>query len=212
MAVLKKKSLVFIVLLLTIKTINAQEQQDSIKVKQNPIIFADFFLGYTNGYVKGLGVGGTVYYQHKKNLYTFRAMGTIDHRDVNYRYIIPVSGVSKLAEEYAFLYGKRFIEEDFSYHFSGGVSYNVYIEKDREFIFDESIIYRESYIGFSTEIGLAWFKRKKKRFGLLYGLIPVGKPTGFGRSFGVKLYANIAKKSYVGLGLSYGIGWHKIYK
>lgn len=198
-------------LLLMFTSIKGQEKQDTLKIKQNPIFFVDFFLGYTNGYIKGLGVGGALQYQNKNNLYSFRALATLDEREVDYRIIVPISGISKTLEEYAFLYGKRFIEDGFSYHFSGGISYNVYQEKDRTFIFDETLILKESYVGFPLEIGLNWFKNKKERFGIFYGLIPVGKPTGFGRSFGLKLYANIAKKSYVGLGLSFGLGWNKIY-
>ncbi|MDG1398843.1 MAG: hypothetical protein P8P88_10720, partial [Polaribacter sp.] len=191
--------------------IKAQEKQDTLKVKQNSIFFADFLLGYSNGYVKGLGVSGALQYQNKNSLYSFRALATLDDRDIEYRIIVPISGIRKTLEEYAFLYGKRFIKDDFSYHFSGGISYNVYQEKARTFIFDEALILKESYVGFPLEIGLTWFKNKKERFGVFYGLIPVGKSTGFGRSFGLKLYANIAKKSYVGLGLSFGLGWHKIY-
>jgi hypothetical protein len=59
---------------------------------------------------------------------------------------------------------------------------------------------------------MSFFKTKKERFRIFYGLIPVGEPTSFGRAFGFRLYANIAKNSYVGLGLTFGLGWHKIYE
>jgi len=60
-------------------------------------------------------------------------------------------------------------------------------------------------------VNVKWFKKEKKRFRAYYGLIPIGKPTSFGRSFGFKLYGNIGKLSYVGIGINYGFGWHKRY-
>ena len=59
---------------------------------------------------------------------------------------------------------------------------------------------------------MSFFKSKKERFRIFYGLIPVGEPISFGKSFGFKLSANIAKKSYIGLGLTFALGWHKIYE
>lgn len=208
---MKKNILLFTLLFSVFLSALAQTQKDSIISKTNPILFVDATFGYTNGSIKGIAVGGSVNYQKKNNLYTFKAFSNFDYRDTNFIEIIPTSGTSRIIEEYSLLYGKRFVEEEFAYHFSGGISYNVYLEKERENIFDHLINVKDSYFGFPLEIGLSWFKSKKERFRVLYGLIPVGKPTGFGRSFGVKLYGNIAKKSYVGIGLSFGIGWHKKY-
>ncbi|APZ45856.1 hypothetical protein BW723_05905 [Polaribacter reichenbachii] len=199
------KSLVFIVLLMIFSSINSQEKQDSLKVKQNPIVFGDFLLGYTNGSIKGLGVGFDINYQNKNNLYTFRAIHSINIKEVDFFIFIPVSSTYSVINEYSLLYGKRYVNDDFSYHFSGGLSYASHentIENSRTSV---------DYVGFPMEVGVSWFKSKKKKFRVFYGLIPIGKPTGFGRSIGLKLYANIAKKSYVGLGLSFGLGWHKIY-
>jgi hypothetical protein len=60
------------------------------------------------------------------------------------------------------------------------------------------------------ELNFKWFKSKKKRY-RIYGIIPVGEPTSFGRNFGFKLVGNISKNSFVGLGIVYGFGIHKKY-
>ena len=192
-------------------SINAQEKLDSLQQKENPIVFADASFGYTNGYLKGISVAASFNYQKNNNLYTFRASATYDYRDVDFISFIPNSGTNRTIEEYGLLYGKRYVEDGFSYHFSGGFSYNVYVEIDREHIFYDVTKVRNSYFGFPVEIGFSWFKPKKEKFRVLYGLIPVGNPTSFGRSFGVKLYASLAEKTYIGIGLSLGFGWHKKY-
>ena len=188
-------------------SIIAQEKQDSIVKNNNSIFFADVGLGYTNGSLRGLTGVFSLNYQNKNNLFTFRHLEIIKYDNIDFFFIIPYNVETKRIREYAFLYGKRYIAEGTSYHFSGGFSYNTYQQKK-----DDDIIVSESFIGFPVEAGISWFKDKKERFRVLYGLIPVGKPTGFGRSFGFKLYANIARRSYVGIGLTFGLGWHKIYE
>lgn len=106
------------------------------------------------------------------------------------------------------MYGKRYIEDGFSYHFSGGISYNSLRDKDDNLNKNTTV----NYVGFPLEVGLSWFKSRRQRFRILYGLIPVGKPTGFGRSFGIKMYANFTKRTYFGIGLNFGLGYHKKYE
>jgi hypothetical protein len=184
----------------------AQQNPDSINVKKNPIVFGDFLVGYSNTGKTSVTVGVNVNYQSKNNLYTFRTSQTTSIDKIDWFLFIPISVVSNTTTEYAALYGKRYIEDGISYHFSGGISYN--INED----INGDIKTRETFAGFPLEIGISFFKPNKERFRVFYGLIPVGKPTSFGRSFGFKLYANIAKRSYVGLGLTFGLGWHKIYE
>lgn len=188
-------------------SIKAQEIQDSIIKKTNPIIFADLSLGYGNGSLRGLMGGVSFNYQTKSNLFTFRYLEIIRYDKIDLFFIIPINIESRSIREYSLLYGKRYIEDGNSYHFSGGFSYNTYQQKK-----DNDIIASESFIGFPLEAGISWFKAKKERFRILYGLIPVGKPTSFGRSIGFKLYANIARRSYVGIGVTFSLGWHKVYK
>jgi hypothetical protein len=208
---MKIKIVCFCVILFLSLITSAQKKQDSSFVKKNPIVFADLTYGYTDGYLKGLSVAGSINYQKTNNLYTFRALATFDFRNASFISIIPVSGVTKSIEEYSLLYGKRFVKDGFSYHFSGGISYNVYLEKERDYFLDEYVTSKNTYVGFPLEIGVNFFKSKKERYRVLYGLIPVGKPTSFGKSLGIKFYANIAKKTYVGIGFSFGLGWHKYY-
>jgi hypothetical protein len=184
----------------------AQQNPDSINVKKNPIVFGDFLVGYSNTGKTSVTVGVNVNYQSKNNLYTFRTSQTTSIDKIDWFLFIPISVVSNTTTEYAALYGKRYIEDGMSYHFSGGISYNINEDVNGD------IKKRETFAGFPLEIGMSFFKTNKERFRVLYGLIPVGKPTSFGRSFGFKLYANIAKRSYVGLGLTFGLGWHKIYE
>ena len=193
-------------LLMTFSSAFAQEKEDFIKVKENPIVFGNFLFGYTNSGKKAVTVDASLNYQSKNDLYTFRTSQTTSIDRIDWSLIIPTSIVSNTTREYAALYGKRYIEDGWSYHFSGGISYNINEDVNGD------IKTSDTFAGFPFEIGMSLFKSKKERFRVFYGLIPVGKETSFGRSFGLKLYANIAKKSYVGLGLTFGLGWHKIYE
>lgn len=200
-----KKTLIFTLFMLTFFPINAQEKQDFITEKPNPIVFGDFSLGFSNGFIKGFALGGSLNYQKNNDLFTFRTLQVINIKKIDFFLIFPINIESETMTEYSLLYGKRYIEEGFSYHFSGGISFATY---DRNF---KNSIVNTDYVGFPIEAGISWFKNKKKRFRVFYGLIPVGKPTSFGRSIGFKLHANITKRSYVGIGLTFGLGWHKIY-
>ena len=50
------------------------------------------------------------------------------------------------------------------------------------------VITEYNFVGFPLEFGIHWFHSKKERYKVLFGLIPVGKPTSFGRGLGLKLY------------------------
>lgn len=203
---MKKLVLLTLFILLVFSTVKAQEKKHNIPKKPNPIIFADIGLGITNGYLRGLTGTFSLNYQTKNNLFTFKSLELVQKDSVDFFIIFPVNIELSKINEYSFLYGKRYIEDGYSYHFSGGVSYNIYKQ-----IKNDTVLSRESFWGFPLEFGISWFKSKKKKIGLLYGLIPVGKPTSFGRSIGFKLHVNIAKKTYVGLALNYSLGWHKVY-
>jgi hypothetical protein len=85
------------------------------------------------------------------------------------------------------------------------VSYNSYRLKEKRKVIETS-----NHFGVPLEVGINWFKSTKRRLAL-FGLIPIGKPTGFGTATGLKLHANLAKKSFVGLSLTTSFGWHKTY-
>ena len=77
--------------------------------------------------------------------------------------------------------------------------------------YSEQIIHSESFIGLPLEFNIRWF-RKGKKINKLFGLIPISKETGLGSSSGLKLFATISKKSYIGLALNFGFGYYKNYK
>ena len=201
-----KNNIFLILFLMVFSSIIAQQKQDTIGKKSNPIIFGDFNIGYGNGSLRGLMASVSINYQSKKNLFSFRHLEIFRYDNIDLFFVIPINVESRSIREYSLLYGKKYIEKGTSYHFSGGFSYNIYQQ-----IKNNNIIARESFIGFPLEAGISWFKNKKRRFRLFYGLIPVGKPTSFGRSFGFKLQANIARRTYVGIGLTFGLGLHKVY-
>ncbi|WP_299670482.1 hypothetical protein [uncultured Polaribacter sp.] len=181
----------------------AQEDVDTLRIKSNPVFFAGMNLGFVNGNLTGLNASFDLNYQSNNNLLTFKYNAILDIEEFGFLYFIPTADINSETEEFSILFGKRYIEDGFSYHFSGGISYSITEGQQADLTY--------SYTGFPLEIGISWFKSKKERFRILYGLIPVGKPTAFGRSIGFKLYGNVSKKSYIGIGLNFGLGWHKKY-
>lgn len=204
---MKNDILFFVAILLTFLSCYSQEKIDSISTKSNSIFFGDVVIGYTSGTVKGFSGGISINYQRKNNLFTVRFLETSRIYDADYFLLFfPYNVYSKSIKEYSFLIGKRFIKNNVAFHFSGGISKVNFKE-----IQDDNLISNVDYFGLPIEIGINWFNPQKERF-RIFGLIPVGKPTSFGRSVGFKLYATIAKKSYVGLGLTFGLGRYKNYR
>ena len=178
--------------------------------KQNPIIFFDETLGGAFGNAGGFALGLGINYQVNRSVFTARVLGTVKFGvDVLDPWIpLPFFHVKNSMGEFALLYGRRFIEGGQAYSFSLGASYSGYFQSYDKFA-NDAISY--DYFGVPFEANIKWFKKEKKPFRIIYGLIPVGPPTGFGRSIGFKLFGNISKQSYVGVGLSFGIGFHKVY-
>ncbi|GAB4154472.1 MAG: hypothetical protein Tsb0033_02500 [Winogradskyella sp.] len=180
--------------------------------KTNPIVFIETIFGYAGGNAHGPTLGAEINYQLQKNLFSLRY---IYQTRFNFDFAIlglvglPIITNDLNINELSALYGYRNVTDGHSWSFSGGLSTNFVSYKTRT----DVMITRdfEVYMGFPFEINIKWFKKEKKRFRAYYGLIPIGKPTSFGRSVGFKFYGNIGKMSYVGLGLNYGFGWHKRY-
>ena len=203
---MKNDILFFIAILLTFLSCYSQEKIDSILTKRNSIFFGDVTIGYTSGVVKGFSGGVSFNYQRKNNLFTFRFLETSRIYEADYFLLFfPYNVYSKSIKEYSFLIGKRFIKNEFAYHFSGGISKVNFKETQ-----DDILVGNVDYLGLPLEIGINWFNPQKERF-RIFGLIPVGKSTSFGASSGIKLYATIAKKSQVGIGLTIGLGNYKRY-
>lgn len=178
--------------------------------KTNPIVYAEIFGGYSGGSSSGWTGGLELNYQVKNNLLTGRYIGLTNLKHTSNLFIIPIYIDIENLNEYALLYGKRYIYNNHSISFSSGVSY-----LDRNFLvntdYNNPVYEYQKSIGFPFEFDIKWFKRKRERFRIVYGLIPVGKPTSFGRSIGFKFYGDISKTTFVGLGITLGLGWHKKY-
>jgi hypothetical protein len=188
--------------------------QDSLKrdtAKTNPIIFANGNIGFGIAGLSGISVGGTVNYQFKSNLFTFRASNiTRFHVGLYSPYLpLPIIEERDVNIEYALMYGLRIINGNKSYSFSAGVSTN---QRTFKYYDENNQVYRTTgnYVGIPFELTALWFNSIKKRYRIYY-IIPVGKPTGFSRSIGFKLLGNLSKNSYVALGIVYGFGFHKHY-
>ena len=107
------------------------------------------------------------------------------------------------------MYGRRIIFDGSSLSFSSGVSTNKAVYRSE--VDDERIRTSLNYFAIPYEVSFKFFKRKKSRYRVFYALIPIGKPTAISRSIGVKLFGSLGKESYFGLGLTFGLGWHKVY-
>lgn len=210
-----KKDYVTLVLCMSMLFCFGQKEVDSTQQKPNPIIYANFMIGGASsakGEVSGLTFGFDVNYQINKDLLTFRSTYIAErNNDVGFAafLIFPLFVGGDSMNEYALLYGKRFIFNSSAISVSAGISSNLL--KYTKVVNDESIKFRKSYIAIPFEVNFNLFKSEKRRFRVLYGLIPVGKPTAFGRSFGVKLFGSFGASNYFGLGLNLGLGWHKTY-
>ncbi len=189
--------------------------QDTIS-KKNPILFADLYTGLSTNILGLGGFGGVgLNYQLGSNLFTLRYSES-SHTSVGtnifllgvFGALLPYQEIEKT--EFALLYGQRWIKNSSSSSISVGLSYERYQLKDFLFL-DKTSISSESVLGFPFEFNVKWFKSEKSKFRILYGLVPVGNPTGYSGSFGLKLYGNISKYSEVGIGIVYGLGFHKEY-
>lgn len=211
---------VLIIIILSTFTAFSQVSNDSIvKKKTNPIIYGDVFFGPS--VVKNSGtvfIGGSMNYQYNKNLFTIRFIENAEIK-TKWFFIFPAFIYKSRNQETALLFGQRFIDGNQSLSFSGGISYNQYevynYETDTLFLSNvpKSLISStlENFIGLPFEAEIRWFNAKKQRYRIVYALIPVGKPTSLCRSIGFKIVGNISKQSYIGIGLTFGIGLHKEY-
>lgn len=179
--------------------------------KNNPVIFADMMIGHSWGKTGGLTGGVAMHYQTGKSLISFRYLGTLKMRVtiLSPFFPFPLPDQKSGMEEFALMYGWRFIRQNKGYSFSLGPSLNKFSQYYKD---ANNLQFKEisRYSGASFEANFKWFKKERKVY-RLYDLIPIGNPTGFGRSFGFKISGNIAKESYAGLGIAYGLGFHKNY-
>ncbi|MFD0964672.1 hypothetical protein [Pseudofulvibacter geojedonensis] len=195
---INRKLIVFILLLSNL-TFAQKEKENS-----NPILFVEGFLGGGGGKISGVLIGGNLNYQHENSLFTFRVSQLANFKLA----FLLLPDVTSYNEEYGLLYGKRYIKNGRSLSFSGGISHNTY--ETKHINNEVEIVNKTKHIGLAFEASIMWFKANKKRY-RIYRIIPVGKPTAFGHSFGFKLSGNISKQSYIGVSMIMGFGWHKKY-
>lgn len=179
--------------------------------KANPVIFSELLIGHSEGKTGGFTGGAALNYQKDKSLLTARFLATVKLKLSFLNPFIPIPAIDQKSdlEEFSLLYGRRFIKDSKAFSFSLGPSYNIFTEVliDSGFRRYEKI---SKYPGASFEANIKWFKKEKNRY-RIYGLIPVGKPTGFGNGIGFKISGSLARESYAGIGITFGFGFHKIY-
>jgi hypothetical protein len=177
--------------------------------KTNPILFSEYYFGPAFGSSGGFSNGVSLNYQTKENLLTLRYTNNIQLEGKFLFVFFPAFEVVEQTDEFALLYGRRKTYGNHSFSYSAGVGY----VKHKEFINVENDVRNyeiQDGVGLPFEVNIKWFNVKKERY-RIYFLIPVGQPTSFSRSIGFKLYGNLSKTSFVGLGINYGFGWHKNY-
>jgi hypothetical protein len=202
---MKKITLIFALIFVSIFA-NAQIDSAilaSPKVKTNPIIFAEAVLGRSRGWLAGMALN----YQTGNHLFTGR-WASISKIDFQTNFIIlPLIDSSRDENEFALMYGHRFVWSEISLSLSIGGSYSTVSYYNR---FVDLSFANKNYFGLPFDITIKEFKNEKRRFKLLW-LIPIGKPTAFGTSSSFKIMGNISQRSYIGLGIGFGIGMHKAY-
>lgn len=180
--------------------------------RQNPIVYLEASFGGAWGKGGGLAAIPTLNLQTGRSLFTTRYTGTTRLHATIAHPLVPIPIVEQVSslDEVGLLYGWRAIEGGMGYSFSVGVSYNSFWENWKDAA-GQQLERRSTYAGVPFEANILWFKNRKEPF-KIYGLIPVGPPTGFGGSIGFKLFGSLSQHPYAGLGLTYGLGWHKKYE
>ncbi len=201
-----KPFLVFIVLIVLFSPFCSGQS------KTNPVLYAELGFGTAAAGISGLEFNTSFNYQHNKSLFTFRLAGiksyTITAAPPYSFVIFPEFRDAGSLGEIGLLYGRRIVRRGHSFSISAGLSYN---NRAYEFYSNntgQSLQYR--YAGVPFEMNILWFKARKLRYHI-YGLVPVGKPTAFGHSFGFKFSGNVSQHSYAAFGFVFGFGWHKEY-
>lgn len=191
----------------------AEISADTIKKKRNtnPVIFADFMIGGADGGSGGLALGPSLNYEWNRNLFTARYTFLIDNdvEIISPIVAVPYFRVQEEINEAALLFGRRYTVNGTAWSFSAGVSANwrKRLEHDGE---DNYHYNHTQMVGMPFEASVKFFKRRRAPY-RIYGLIPVGPPIAFGKSIGFKIFGNVSKTSFVGVGITLGLGFHKQY-
>lgn len=210
---MKQLLLLPVLFLLTCPLLNGQT--DSSGLRHNPILFFETYFGSAGSdQINGLAVGANINYQQQDKIYTLRFAGIYDFTPPSGigqpRLLIDLPQVYKSMNEVSLLYGKRWIWPGHSLSLSAGIAEN-FFWRYRSDSTGNYNWFQSDITGVAFEANIKWFKKKKRPYHVYYGLIPVGRPTALGRSYGFKFFGNISKSWYAGLAISVGFGWHKKY-
>jgi hypothetical protein len=196
-----KKLLKIVFVLVLSNSIYAQETTKDVVIiiqKKSPIIYAEVFGGFSVMRHFGFAGGGELNYQYKKNLFTLR----YSHES---GYVEQDSVVTFLNvednDEYAILYGRRWLTKNHSFSVSVGVNSNNLKFTNRDFEYNRSYQYKRFY-GVPFEANVKWFNSKRRSNLVFNALTP---------SFGFKVFGSISRYSYVGVGVVVGFGLSKQY-
>lgn len=195
-----RKIVVLFALFLFLGKIYAQEKKGNIPIIHVEMGLGIFKYGPENGSVS---FSAAINYQKNKNLFSFRKRFLANSPLVG-DYNDPILVYE--TDDFALLYGRRIIQGGVSYSFLGGLSW-IYSKEEK---IAERGYDNISYKGLSLEFNVKKFKAKKRRSRFL-GVFPYGNPNSFSLSSGLKLFGNISKKSYIGIGLNFGMGYYKHY-
>jgi hypothetical protein len=178
--------------------------QDSLKT--NPIIYADFELTPLVAGQDNIQVNFSVNYQLKNSLLTFRFLG-LGNFDERFNTAV-VPAIENNLFDPGLLYGYRAIRGGHSFSVSGGLSLDHWVHN---VTFQDQHTRTDSwYMGVPFELNYIWFRAKKRRT-RIYGLIPVGKPGGYGASIGFKVAGDVSQRSFISFGVVFGMGYYKHY-
>ncbi|WP_256004018.1 hypothetical protein [Pedobacter deserti] len=172
------------------------------------VIFGELWLG---GAGDGLGTGANINYQRGIHLFTARTSLLAGLPILDSLFLPPDREIDRQrTREFAILYGPRITGKGLSLSVSMGVSQNFHsasiVDEDDKYLGEESL----RYVGIPFEVNLKFFKRRKIPYHI-YGVFPVGGPTAFGRSFGLKVFADLRRGGYAGFAFTIGWGVHKKY-
>ncbi|MBF4493012.1 hypothetical protein IR010_10700 [Flavobacterium sp. MR2016-29] len=198
-----KNLLRILLVLLFSNSIQAQEVEDSaVKEKSNPIVYAEAFGGFAVVHTTGVAGGAELNYQAGKNLFSFRYTNAVGYTKKEETYIIPAFDKTEDNNEFALLFGRRWLKESHSYSISAGINYNSFelIKRDEE---GNRYSRNKYFYGVPFEANYKWFYSKRRSNLVFNTMIP---------SVGIKLFGSIAKNTFVGVGITLGFGLHKEYK
>ncbi len=198
----------FLFFYLSLQIAFGQADEAVFNQNNNEVYFLEIYYGISRNdqvsFFNGIGFN----YQVENHLLTLRYN---EQRNNSNHSLIGISQENfsystKLSHEVGLLYGKRWNEHNQSSSLSIGPAYNWVVFSGNTFQRPVT----EGSLGIAFEANYKFFKAKKSSY-RFYHLIPLSNPTAFGRSLGFKFSATIANYSYMGLGLTYSWGQHKVY-